>query len=236
MDKPDSHSMMWPMRARYTASGNPPLEQRPQASPGRRAVLLGAAALSGLVAMWPGRTRAAFDMEAALAPRVVGDPDAPIHVAEYFSLSCSHCANFHLGTYQRLKTEWIDTGRIRFEYRDFPLAGSAIYAHALARAVPVDAYEGMLDILFKKQRQWAGGDNPVSELARIAKLAGIGRDAFAEIIGNRPYLEGIVAIAQQGFNDWNINSTPSFVVNERDVIRGDADYSEFTEVFEKYSA
>ena len=182
------------------------------------------------------QTADGFDMAAALAPRIYGNPDAPVRVAEYFSLSCGHCANFHAGTYKKLKSDWIDTGRISYEFRDFPLTGPAVFAHALARSVPVDAYEGMLDLLFKRQQQWAIADDPVSELAQIARIAGIGRDEFAAILGNRPFLEGIVAIRQVGADDWGVNSTPSFVVNDKDIIRGDTDYDEFVEVFDKYVA
>ena len=76
----------------------------------------------------------------------------------------------------------------------------------------------------------------VSELAQIARVAGIGRDAFSELIGNRPFLEGIVAIAQQGYDTWGINSTPSFVINDKEVIRGDVGYDEFLDVLNSYSA
>ena len=203
---------------------------------GRRAALLGAATVSAVMLLGVGQARGAFDMEKALAPRIFGDPNAPIHVAEYFSLSCGHCANFHKDKFPRLKAEWIDTGRARFEYRDFPFDGLTLYAHALARAVPAEAYEGMLDALFNKQKQWTTSEDPVSDLAEIAKLAGIGKDAFTAILENRPYLEGVVAIRQTGIDNWNINSTPTFVVNGKDIIRGNVDYGEFLEVLGKHAA
>ncbi|CAI8431361.1 MAG: Disulfide bond formation protein D [SAR116 cluster bacterium MED-G04] len=201
----------------------------------RRDFVLGGAA-AGAMMMLSSRYSRALDMGKGLEPRIVGNPDAPIHMAEYFSLSCGHCASFHKGTYKTIKKDWIDTGRMRFEYRDFPLQGPAIFAHALARAVPVDAYEGMIDILLAKQKQWTQSQDPVSELAQIARVAGIGRDAFSELIGNRPFLEGIVAIAQQGYDTWGINSTPSFVINDKEVIRGDVGYDEFLDVLNSYSA
>lgn len=194
----------------------------------RRKVLgMGMGISFGLVSLLPAGQAQAVDLDQALQPRIIGNPDAPLHMAEYFSLSCSHCANFHKGTFRQIKTDWIDTGRLKFEFRDFPLRGPAIYAHALARAVPVDAYEGMIDVLLNQQQQWAGSDDPVSELAKIARIAGIGRDRFIEIIQNRPLLEGIVAIAQDGYNTWDIQSTPSFVVNDKDVVRGDVGYEKF---------
>ena len=178
----------------------------------------------------------AADLDTALAPRTLGNPNAPIRMAEYFSLSCSHCANFHNGTFKKIKSEWIDTGRLFFEYRDFPLQGPAIYAHALARSVPISAYEGMLDVLFKQQKKWTTAPDPVSELAKIARIAGVGNDAFIELIQNRPLLEGIVAIAQQGYSTYQINSTPSFVINDKTVLRGDGGYDEFLSEFNKLAA
>jgi len=200
----------------------------------RQMLAMGGAALI-LAGTGTGPAHAGIDLEVALAPRIYGNPDAPIHIAEYFSMSCGHCANFHLQTFPKLKAEWIDTGKARFEYRDFPLRGPAIYAHALARAVPAEAYENMIDILLRQQQTWASADDPVSSLARIARIAGIGNDAFVEIIQNRPFLEGIVAIAQKGYETWEINSTPSFVINDQEVIRGDKGYDDFVSVLRGFS-
>ena len=199
----------------------------PALSFNRRDFIAGAGAGLLLAASPIGTALAATDLETALAPRTLGSPDAPIRMAEYFSLSCSHCANFHKGTFNQLKAEWIDTGKVLFEYRDFPLQGPAIYAHALARSVPIEAYDGMLDVLFKQQKKWVTASEPVSELAQIARIAGIGNDAFVEILQNRPLLEGIVAIAQEGYTKFDINSTPSFVINDKTVIRGDSGYDVF---------
>lgn len=202
----------------------------------RRDVLVGTGASIVTIGLNSNIAHANSDLEAALAPRILGNPDAPILMAEYFSLSCSHCANFHHGAFKDIKANWIDTGKVRFEMRDFPLRGPAIYAHALARSVPANAYSGMIDILFKKQRDWAASEDPLGELARIARIAGIGQDAFTEIVQNRPLLEGIVAIAQNGYNKFNINSTPTFVINEDRVLRGSGDYDRFLSVLNEISA
>lgn len=202
----------------------------------RRDVLVGTGASIVTIGLNSNIAHANSDLEAALAPRILGNPDAPILMAEYFSLSCSHCADFHHGAFKDIKANWIDTGKVRFEMRDFPLRGPAIFAHALARSVPANAYSGMIDILFKKQRDWAASEDPLGELARIARIAGIGQDAFTEIVQNRPLLEGIVAIAQNGYNKFNINSTPSFVINEDRVLRGSGDYNRFLSVLNEISA
>lgn len=174
------------------------------------------------------------DLRQALAPRIIGNPDAPLRMAEYFSLSCGHCANFHANTYPRLKAEWVDSGRLAFEYRDFPLRGPAIYAHALARSVPEKAYETVITLLLRQQARWVN-ENAVAELAALARQVGIGNDAFLAIIQNRPLLEGIAAIAQQGYEKYDIDSTPSFVINDKTVIRGDSDYDSFVTAFAEYN-
>ena len=168
-----------------------------------------------------------LDLDTALAPRVTGNPDAPYSIAEYFSLTCGHCADFHLTTYKEIKANLIDTRLIRFEYRDFPLDRVAIVAHALARAVPVAAYPSIIDTLLSRQQQWRDAPNPISELAQIARMAGIGQEAFASLLANRPLLEGIVEIAQQGSGDWGINSTPSFIINDSEVLAGNVGYEKF---------
>ena len=167
-----------------------------------------------------------FDLARALSPRYVGAADAPVNLAEFFSMTCPHCAEFHTTTYPQLKREWIDTGRLRLEYRDYPLDGLAIYAHALARAVPPAAYANMIDILLGRQAQWARAAQPLFELQKIARFAGIGEAAFADIIDNRALQEGIVELAQEGYNRFNINSTPSFVINNRRVLAGNQSYDD----------
>ncbi|MAJ35793.1 MAG: hypothetical protein CBC12_11635 [Candidatus Puniceispirillum sp. TMED52] len=175
-----------------------------------------------------------FNIDAALSPRIIGDPDAPILIAEYFSMTCGYCAQFHLDTYPEVKTNWIDTGKARFEYRDFPLSELAVYAHALARAVPEAAYEGMLDILLSQQSKWAASQYPLLELQDMARIAGINEDEFSGMMNNRPYLEGIVKIAQDGYDRFEINSTPTFVINDKEVIAGFKPYDEFEEILNRF--
>ena len=179
----------------------------------------------GLASLLPAGAARAVDLDTALKPRIIGDPDARCIWRNIFRC---HAAIVRISIKTpSSRSSWIDTGRLRFEFRDFPLRGPAIYAHALARAVPVDAYEGMIDVLLNQQKEWATAEDPVSELARIARIAGIGRDRFVEIIENGPLLEGIVKIAQKGYDTWSIQSTPSFVINDEDVIRGDVGYEKF---------
>ncbi len=192
----------------------------------RRFFLRSALASAGCLVA-PYSLAAPLNLETALAPRFIGAEDAPIKVAEYFSLSCGHCADFHKNTYPDLKTNWIDTGQIQFEYRDFPLAGPAIYAHALARIIPPASYASMIDLLLAEQQRWVSSSSPVVELQRIGQIVGVSETDFLAAIENRPFLEGIITIARQGYDRYRINSTPSFVINDETIIRGAIGYDEF---------
>ena len=93
-------------------------------------------------------------LEHALSPRTIGREDAPIHVAEYYSMTCGHCANFHKDTFPKVKAKLIDEGIVRFEMRPFPLDGLALRAHALVRAVPESKFFALVKMLLEKQPVW----------------------------------------------------------------------------------
>ena len=202
-----------------------------------RRAFVGAGAASAAFSILPAGTLHAYNMlEDALSPRIVGNADAPIHVAEYYSMTCGHCADFHNNTYPKVKAKLIDEGIVRFELRPFPLDGLALRAHALVRAVPKTKFFPLVKILLAKQPVWARATDPVAELQKMARLAGIGTDEFNGIMQNRPLLEGIVNQRQKGIDQWRISSTPSFVVNNDSVLAGNMNYEEFAEALSAYGA
>ena len=202
-----------------------------------RRAFVGAAAASAAFSILPTGALHADDMlENALSPRVIGNADAPIHVAEYYSMTCGHCADFHNNTYPKVKAKLIDEGVVRFELRPFPLDGLALRAHALVRAVPETKFFPLVKMLLAKQPVWARAADPVAELQKMARLAGIGADEFNSILQNRPLLEGIVSQRQKGIDKWQISSTPSFVVNDDSVLAGNMSYEEFAEALSAYGA
>ena len=195
------------------------------------------AALSFLPAILPTGVLHADDMlESALSPRRIGSADAPIHVAEYYSMTCGHCADFHNNTYPKVKAKLIDEGIVRLELRPFPLDGLALRAHALVRAVPETKFFPLVKMLLAKQPVWARAADPVAELQKMARLAGIGTGEFNSIMQNRSLLEGIVDLRQKGIDQWKIASTPSFVVNDDSVLAGNMSYEEFAEALSAYGA
>jgi len=205
-------------------------------SPITRRTFVGAASAAALTLVSISPSHADDFLEKALSPRVIGNEDAPIHVAEYYSMTCGHCADFHNNTYPKVKAKLIDEGIVRFEMRPFPLDGLALRAHALVRAVPETKFFPLVKMLLAKQPVWARAEDPVGELQKMARLAGVSAEEFNAIMQNRALLEGLVNQRQQGIDKWRVNSTPSFVVNNDSTLAGNMSYEEFAEALSAYGA
>ena len=149
------------------------------------------------------------------SPRAVGRPDAKIKVAEFFSLTCTHCAAFQRETFPQVKAQWIDPGKLQMIYHDFPLDRVALQAAMVARALPPERYEPFISTLFATQDRWAFARNahPTQELEKLALLAGMSQETFQATIANQALQQFIVAEAQKAEHDYHIDSTPTFLVN-----------------------
>ena len=203
--------------------------------PRRRFVAVSVGA-TALLAATPRALASDDSLERALSPRFIGSDAAPIRVAEYYSMTCGHCADFHNNTFPKVKAKLIDEGIVRFEMRPFPLDGLALRAHALVRAVPETKFFPLVKMLLAKQPVWARAADPVAELQKMARLAGVSADEFNSIMRNRPLLEGIVDLRQKGVDEWKISSTPSFIVNDDLTISGNRNYEEFAEQLSAFGA
>lgn len=177
-----------------------------------------------------------IDVEKAFAPRTIGNADAPIKIVEYASLTCSHCAHFANDVLPELKSKYIDTGKVFFEFREFPLNDPALKAALVARCLPKDKYEGFTALLFKTQEHWAGGLDYMAALKQNAKLAGMS-DAMFEACQAEPKLKERMAQGMQTAQEkWKISSTPTFIVNDgAEIISGAQPLAEFERVFRKVS-
>jgi protein-disulfide isomerase len=151
------------------------------------------------------------------AERFVGKPDAKVTVGEYFSLTCTHCAAFAVETFPEVKKNLIDTGAVRWVFHDYPLDQVALTASQVARYLPVDRYEPFVNALFATQNRWAfgRGNNPTEELWKIAGLAGMSRTTFDKAVGDTSLRDWIVQQQKADTDQWKIDSTPSFVVNNQ---------------------
>src|SRR5438477_4608159 len=125
----------------------------------------------------PGALVAEADMpQVGPDDRILGKPDAPVTIIEYASLTCPHCAAFEKEVLPQLKSEWIDTGKVKLVFRDFPLDASALKAAIVARCAPPERFYGFIGVLFAQQASWAAGADPIPGITRIAKLGGMSED------------------------------------------------------------
>jgi protein-disulfide isomerase len=147
-----------------------------------------------------------------LGEMAIGDEKAPITVIEYASMTCPHCAHFSETTFPELKKRYIDTGKVRFMFREFPLDQLAAAGSILARCAGPDKYFPLVETLFAQQRDWVV-QKPLAPLMAIAKQAGLTQQAFETCLDNRELLEGIEKVRNQASEKFGVNSTPTLFVN-----------------------
>ena len=159
----------------------------------------------------------------------IGSKNAPIKIKEYFSLTCGHCATFHQLTLPKLKEKYIDVGKIQLEFIDYPLDRLAILAAALARTLPNDSYIEAINILLNKQKQWAYSNKPIDELMSISRLFGISSKDFEKVMENVPLMQEIINKMEKESKQFNIESTPTFIINNEHKITGAVSFKDFEE-------
>ncbi len=151
----------------------------------------------------------------ALPEMSMGDDKASVTVIEYASMTCPHCAHFQETTFPELKKRYIDTGKVRYIFREFPLDNLAAAVFMLARcAGETDSgkYFSLVDTMFRQQRTWAV-EKPLAPLLTIAKQAGFTEKSFNDCLSNQKILDGIESIRQRAVNQFKVDSTPSFFIN-----------------------
>ena len=171
-----------------------------------------------------------------LSERVLGDPNAPITILEYSSLTCPHCATFHANTLPQLKKDFIDTGKVKLVFRDFPFDRAALQASMLARCSNPERYFGFLDVLFKSQNKWAGASDPAQALAQTGKLAGVGDQQFKECLANEALANKLIERRLEAEQKYQVQSTPTFVIMRGDTVEkivGAQPIAEFARVIDK---
>ncbi|MFM2043805.1 MAG: hypothetical protein RLY86_2381 [Pseudomonadota bacterium] len=155
-----------------------------------------------------------------LGEKVYGDPNAPVTVIEYASLACSHCADFHTRIWPVMKKEFVDNGQVKLIFRDYPLNGPGLRAHMLARCGGEVRFIGLKDVLFKTQANWLN-QNFDAQLRRVAGMAGVSPAQFDACMADKALENFLVQSQMTGGSKFNINSTPTFIVeNTGAVIAG----------------
>ena len=150
----------------------------------------------------------------AMQEKALGSSDAPVTVIEYASLTCPHCGHFHNDILPNLKKEFVDSGKVLFVYRDFPLDHFALRAAMLARCNSHRDYFAFLDVLYKDQQRWITAQDPLVALLRLARLAGINGEDFKQCVGNKGLEDAILQQRLQAAKKYRLQATPSFIINE----------------------
>jgi protein-disulfide isomerase len=163
--------------------------------------------------------------------QMLGNPDAPVTIIEYASLTCPHCAQFHTEVLPELKERYIAPGKVRLIYRDFPLDQTALAAAALAHCAGPERYFSMLDVLFETQSNWARADDPIAALKRLGKLGGLNEPEMAACLADEELSEGILRERLAGQNQYDIGSTPTFIIDGK-AYPGARDVEEFGQLID----
>lgn len=148
-----------------------------------------------------------------LPEQSMGSETAPVTIVEYASMTCGHCQAFHEGTFPSLKAKYIDTGKVRFILREFPLDPLASAAFMLARCAPSDDYFGLVDVLFAKQQEWAFVEKPGEALLDVATQVGFTEASFKACLADQKLLDAINDVKTRGAEDFGVRATPTFFIN-----------------------
>ena len=194
---------------------------------------MGAAALSvapGLRLAGPVRAQ---EMPVYDEDRILGAADAPITMIEYSSLTCPHCANLHAGALPKIKKTWIADGKLRLVFRHYPLDGLALRAAAVSNCIQGERFFAFLDLLYENQKRWASSQNPLGILGQYAKLAGLNQERFDACVNDQAEMDRILKRAQEGRGTYEVNSTPTLIVNGTKV-EGAQPFEQFEAIFKKF--
>jgi len=146
----------------------------------------------------------------------LGNKDSKIVVIEYASMTCIHCANFHKEVYPKIKENYIDTNKIKFIFRDFPLDKQALFGSVLARCAPREKYFDFVKLILNTQKKWVSNDDTfMDKLKNIGKLAGLNENKINTCFKNEQIVDKIIKSRSVGEQKYNISSTPSLIINEK---------------------
>ncbi len=163
----------------------------------------------------------------------LGPVDAKVTIIEYASMTCPHCAAFTKETFPKLKATYIDTGKMRYVFREFPLDQVALLGAVLARCIAKGdppKFFGAIDVLFASQNDWVG-NAPVEPLKRITKQLGLNDQDFEACANNETTGKGIIATRDYAYDRLKVNATPTFFINGQ-VLQGDASLEEFAKIID----
>lgn len=181
-----------------------------------------------LIGQATAQTAADVAKPVSLPDMVLGPANATVTITEFASMTCPHCATFTEKVFPKIKSEYIDTGKIRFVFREFPLDIKAAAGSMLARCIAKDdagKYFAVIDMLFRQQNEWVL-KNTTETLTRIGKQAGLSQQQVEDCLKDQALLDKIAADQKYANEVLKVNSTPSFFING-EMLKGDQSFEEF---------
>ena len=172
--------------------------------------------------------------ESTIPDMVQGDPDAKVEIIEYASYTCPHCASFHAGPYKELKKDYIDTGKVKFVYREVYFDRFGLWASMIARCAGPDRFFGVTDIMFQEQSKWTRAGDPaaiIAELRKIGLKAGLDGEKLDACLNDGENAQALVSWYQENAERDNVRSTPSFLINGEPY--SNMNYADFSAIIEE---
>jgi protein-disulfide isomerase len=206
------------------------------------AVCLGLSACGGSAGTQTAPANNALNVPAAeelhrdgpLGERSLGSKKAPVTVIEYASLTCPHCASFHRNVFPRVKREYIDTGKIRFIVREFPIGRTAGTAAIINRCAPEGKYFALYGEFLLRQGEWVSQEIRHDAIYGVAKRIGMTRETFDKCLTNQTIIDGLTEVKEQG-RRFGVIGTPTFFANGRKA-QGVVTFEEFRALIEPPSS
>jgi protein-disulfide isomerase len=165
----------------------------------------------------------------------MGSPKAKVTIIEYASLTCPHCAHFQTETFPEIKKNYVDTGKVRFLLRDFPLDALAMAGAVVARCVAPEKGHKLVDLLFANQQDWVRSEKPLEPLIAHAKTAGISETEVDACLKNKTLLTALRDEQEKASEAYNIEATPAFYIGDEN-LQGAGAYADFAEVIDRQLA
>ena len=166
------------------------------------------------------RPVAAGNMDARPGDMVFGQASAPVTMIEYYSLNCPHCAAFHKQVFPELKEKYIDSGQVRFVFRDFPINWAAVEAAVLAQCAGPERYLAVQDALFASLRQWSAAEPSLLAIAEIVETVGVTRAELKQCVEEGALEKQVMGSFKFAKEELGVSATPTFFINGKKHVGG----------------
>ncbi len=161
----------------------------------------------------------------------VGNPDAPLNMYEISSLGCTHCADFHLNMLPQLKKDFIDTGKLKIQFVNFPLDRKSMQGALVSQCMPDEARPAFVRAMFERQREWMLAFNAEAVIKKIAEENGFDAAAVDDCLKNSEMAQNILAERQEAIDKLKVQGTPAFLITgdgNNEILYGVPDYNNLT--------